>query len=82
MYTEPQPLPVVMYVVPGLYGARTCALLGTALKPHNGAADDPCGDTQTVRELGLIAPVHGYGVSVARTMVVSDTWTTSGFERV
>jgi len=61
---------------------NTSALSGTALNPHVPAEELGWGDTQTVNELGLIDPVQGYGVRVAVTMLVPDTCTTCGWDRV
>jgi hypothetical protein len=82
VYTDPQPVPRVMYVVPGLYGAYTSAWSGTALEPHSPADGWPCADRHTVNELGLIEPVQGYGVSVAMTIGVPETSTTRGSDSV
>lgn len=82
VYTEPHPVPLVTYVVPGLYGTKTRANVGTALKPQLPGDELPCGLTQTVSELGLISPVHGKGVNVAVTIGVPDTLTICGRESV
>jgi hypothetical protein len=68
--------------VPGRYGTYTRAAIGFASNPHCPVVSPPSGETHTVIEFGLMDPVHGKGASVAVTMVLPETCTSSGGDSV